>query len=108
MTRSWNETARALAMLAAGGVGLAFGQGHWPSGMMAVAGVVCMARFVHTTPGPVALLGFVVTHVVVWEVAYRGMVPLPTAARLGMESGVSLVLGLVFLLDRWGARRSTS
>ncbi|NNF41880.1 MAG: hypothetical protein HKN62_02335 [Phycisphaerales bacterium] len=98
----------ALGWLLAGGIGLAFGQGHAPIGVAALVGAICMVRFFRASSALPAFIGFVVAHVLVWETAYRGMVPLPWGARLGMETGVSVLLAFVFLLDRWATRRSRS
>ncbi len=99
---------RSLALLVASTVFMAFGQGHWPSGIMLIIGVALAARFFRVTRGAIAGPLFVVAHVVVWEWAYAGMVPLPAAARLGMEAGTGLVLAAVLLVHTWASRRLTS
>ncbi|MGB0715341.1 MAG: nitrilase-related carbon-nitrogen hydrolase [Phycisphaerae bacterium] len=97
-----------MTWLGIGSVGLAFGQGHWPSGVMLLIGLVCMTRFFASTKLLIAFPLFVIAHVLVWEWAYRGMAPLPTPARLGMEAGVSVGMALCFSLHRWVSSRSDS
>ena len=99
---------RSLLLLLTGSIALAFGQGHWPIGVAVIVGIACIARFFHLTRPLIAVPLFIVAHVLVWEWAYAGMVPLPTPARLGMEAGTSTLLALVFLADRGISRRVTS
>ena len=86
---------------------LTFSQGHWAVPACAFLGPLFLVRWVRRTPVPWALAGLVVAHTAAWYLAYRGMVPLPAAAQAGLFAGLSLLLGLVFLADRWAARRST-
>jgi apolipoprotein N-acyltransferase len=67
---------------------------------------IFLIRFVRTSPAVWAVAGFVVAHTAAWEVAYLGTVPLPVMAHIGLFTGLSLILSLVFLADRWAARRS--
>jgi apolipoprotein N-acyltransferase len=62
---------------------------------------VFLVRFVRTAPGKWALPGFVLLHTLALEIALLGTVPLPLFAHIGLFTGLSLVLGLVFLADRW-------
>ncbi len=94
-----------LTWLVLGGTLLAFSQGRWPVPLFAWLGPVFLVRYVRTNRPGWALAGFVVAHTAAWEVAYLGTVPLPTAAHLGLFTALSLILGLVFLADRWVARR---
>jgi len=98
----------AAVWLSCGSLWLAFGQGHWPSGVMLVLGLVCIVRFFASTKLLIAIPLFIVAHVLVWEWAYRGMAPLPTPVRLGMEVGVSTGVALCFVLHRWVESRSES
>lgn len=69
---------------------------------------VFLVRFVRTAPRRLALPGFVLIHTLALELAFVGTVPLPTFAHIGLFTALSLVLGLVFLADRWVASRSDS
>ena len=89
-----------------GAVLLAFSQGRWTVPLFALLAPIFLIRYVRTSAVPWALAGFVVAHTAAWEVAYLGMVPLPAVAHVCLFTGLSLVLGLVFLADRWAARRS--
>ena len=95
-----------LAWLALGCALMAFSQGRWSVPLFAWLGPVLMVRYVRTVRPLWALTGFVIAHTAAWEVAYLGTVPLPTAAHIGLFTGLSLILGLVFLADRWAARHS--
>lgn len=92
----------------AGVLCLAFGQGHYPGPLLPVIGIACWVLFTRRAPLWLGLLLVAAGNVIVWEIAYRGMVPLPTAARLGMEAGVSLGLGLLFLCDAAAYRSGQS
>ncbi len=105
MTNDPPRPVPALLLLLIGGLGLAFGQGHWPNGAAIIVGVICVQRGFRIARPVIAAPIFIGLHVLVWEWAYAGMVPLPSAARLGMEAGVSTLLALVFVLDRAIARR---
>lgn len=98
----------AIAWLALGTALLAFAQGRWTVPLFAWLAPIFLVRWVRTAPVRWALGGFVVGHTLAWELAYLGTVPLPAAARIGMFAGLSAVLGLVFLADRWAARRTSS
>ncbi len=106
MTTRLSSGLRAGGFLALGGAGLAFGQGHRPIPLVLVFGLVCTIRFFCVAPMWVGIPAFTLVHIGVWELAYRGMVPLPLAPRLGMEAGVSLVLALCFAAHAWAMRRS--
>lgn len=97
-----------VVLLVLGGLGLAFGQGHWSSGAALLAGVALTARFFHGMRARAAVPLFVVAHVLVWEWAYAGMVPLPTFARIGLEAGTSILLSVVFVADAWTRRHQAS
>ena len=88
-----------------GGVALASGQGHWSSGVALLAGLILWIRFMRTVHPAIGIPALVVANILVWEWAYAGMIPLPTAARLGMLTGMSLVFAILFFLDRWVSRR---
>ncbi len=97
-----------MVTLLVGALALAFGQGHWPNGVAVIIGVFCVVRFFRQVRPAFAAPLFVVAHVAVWELAYAGMVPLPTPARIGMEVGTSSLLACVFLMDRWISLRVRS
>jgi apolipoprotein N-acyltransferase len=88
-----------------GGLGLAFGQGHWPNGILLLIGLILWIRFVRITPAGLAIPMIVIANVLVWEWAYYGMVPMPAFARIGMFTGIAVVFGLLFFVDRWVNRR---
>ena len=75
---------------------LAFSQGRWAVPPCAWLAPIFLIRYVRTHPPLTALAGFVVAHTAAWEIAYLGTVPLPTAARLSLFTGLSLILGLVY------------
>lgn len=100
------QTGVSLVWLVLGAVLFAFSQGRWAVPLFAWLAPVFLIRFVRTSPFPWALAGFVVAHTAAWEIAYLGTVPLPTMAHIGLFAGLSLILGFVFLADRWAARRS--
>jgi apolipoprotein N-acyltransferase len=95
-----------LAWLALGATLLAFSQGRWAVPLFAFLGPVFLLRYVRTVRPRWALAGFVIAHTAAWEVAYLDTVPLPTIAHIGLFTGLSLILGLVFLVDRWATGRS--
>ena len=97
---------RSLGLLVAGAALLAFGQGHSPLGPVAVAGLALVAAAFRSGRGWIVAPAFVVLHVAACEHAYRGMVPLGTGARLGMQAGVALALAGVLLTDAAVARRT--
>lgn len=83
-----------------GAVALAFGQGHWPNGPALWVGLILWIRFFRLTRPALALPLMAAANVLVWEWAYQGMAPMPTGARLGMFTGIALVLGLLLVADR--------
>ncbi|MEN1727648.1 MAG: nitrilase-related carbon-nitrogen hydrolase [Pseudomonadota bacterium] len=95
------------AILIAGGLLLAMSQGHWAIPIFAFLAPVFLVRWVRSTSTAWAYVGFVVAHTLAWYLAYWGMVPLPEMAQLGLFTGLSMVLGLVFLADRWASKRSS-
>jgi apolipoprotein N-acyltransferase len=95
-----------LVALVLGAACFAFGQGRWPIPLAAWLAPILLIAYVRSVRAWVGILGFTIAHAVAWEVAYLGMVKMPMFARWGLFTGLSLVLGLVFLADRWAARRS--
>ena len=67
---------------------------------------VVLVRFTRTAPSRWVLPGFVLIHTAGISIAYLDLVPLPLPAMVGMFVALSLVLGLLFLLDRRLARAS--
>ena len=106
--RSASRLGPLACLLLSGGACFALGQGRWVIPIAAWLAPVLLIRFVRVTPVWVGLLGFVVIHTAAWEVAYMGMVKIPILARFALFAGLSLVLGLVFLADRWASRRSAA
>ena len=99
---------QSVLLLFAGGLALAFGQGHWPNGVALMVGIVLWIRFFRVAPPWLAVPLIVVANVLVWEWAYSGMVPMPTPIRIGMFSGISFVFALLYLADRWTHQRLDS
>jgi len=102
---SWGQ---AVIFFLVGGLGLAFGQGHWPNGLALLLGIVFWIRFCRVAHPPLAVPLLAVANVLVWEWAYAGMVPMPTPIRIGMFTGISFVMALLFLADRWANLRLNS
>ena len=97
-----------LALLLLGAICFAFGQGRWPIPAAAWIAPILLIAYVRSVRVWVGILGFTLAHTVAWEIAYLGMVKMPMFARWGLFAGLSLILSLVFLADRWAARRSRS
>ena len=97
-----------LGFLLAGGLALAFGQGHWPNGIALLAGIVLWIRFFRIANPVISIPLVTILNVLVWEWSYYGMVPLPTVARIGMFSGISFVFAILFFTDRWVNKRIKS
>ncbi len=103
-----NNLVSAAVCLVFGALALAFGQGHSPNGLVLLIGIILWIRFFRLADPKYAVPLVTIANVLVWEWAYAGMVPLPTAARIGMFTGISLVFGLLFLADRWANLRLDS
>ncbi len=95
-----------IGWLVLGALLLTLSQGRWAVPLCAWLAPIFLIRYVRNGSFPWVLGGFVVAHTAAWEVAYLGTVSLPAAARIGLFTGLSLMLGVVFLADRWAARRS--
>lgn len=97
---------RLLTLLLLGGVCVAFGQGRWPLALAAWLAPVLLIRFSRAAPVWFGVIGLTVVHAAGWEVAYLGMVKMPTAARWGLFLGLSLAMALVYQADRWVSTRN--
>ena len=91
-----------------GGVALTLGQGHWPNGIALILGLILWIRFFRMVHPAIAIPLAAIANVLVSELAFHGMVPLPTGARIGMFSGISLLFSFLYFADRWVNRRMTS
>ncbi len=95
-----------IGWLILGALLLTLSQGRWAVPLCAWLAPIFLIRYVRHSSVAWALGGFVVANVAAWEAAYFGTVPLPLPARIGLFTGLALVLGVVFLADRWAAKRS--
>ncbi len=92
--------------LLGGGVAFAFGQGHFPNALLLILGVALFAQAFRSSRYRWVVPGSILVLVGAWEIAYAGMIPMPTFARFGMEIGISLLLAGVFATHARVARQS--
>ena len=93
-------------VLMVGGICLAFSQGRWPIPLVTFAYLILMLHFINLLKSWIWFLGFLVVHTIAWDIAYTGLIPIPFPWRLIISFSFSLIIGLLFLLNRFVMRKS--